>query len=130
MREAEVAKLAAEVRAIIDASPYDAKLHKKISNRLRNEFLARRGWRLARSNAWPPLGVLGLSNLLDHQEAARDLKRRLIIISQPYEQGPRDGTEEENAEFAALYGLKVEHVKDFPSWYYPGRTRLVLWWRG
>jgi hypothetical protein len=30
-------------------------------------------------------------------------------------------------DVAARYGLRYEHISDFPSWWYTGVTKLVLW---
>jgi hypothetical protein len=32
-------------------------------------------------------------------------------------------------ELAARHNLTVEHVTDFPSWHFPGETKLVVWYR-
>ena len=36
----------------------------------------------------------------------------------------------EYRELATAWGLTVSVITDFPSWYYPGETTLVLWTRG
>ena len=98
-----------------------------------------RGWRLSRS-AFSPT-VLARNGLFDgrgyHFEYwPRELvdhgyfyrKNRLAIGVASHLYGDfHDAKRKEIEAFAAHHGLKAEWPEDFPSWWVPGSTRLVVY---
>jgi hypothetical protein len=69
------------------------------------------------------------ASLLDHPYFFTDRTGRAAAIAAHL----YDYDEEDAAEYCALataWGLKVSVITDFPSWYYPTATTLVVWQRG
>ena len=96
------------------------------------------GWHLSRSDFSPSvLARGGLFNgrgyhvdpwprdLVDHGYFYRKDRKAAAVAAHLY--GTFDAAKRQDTEdTAALYGLRVNWPEDFPSWYLPGRTRLVV----
>ncbi len=101
-------------------------------------FGERHGWRLSKSDFSPSvLARRGLFNgrgyhvdpwpreLVDHGYFYRKDRKAAAVAAHLY--GNFDAAKRQDTEAtAALYGLRVTWPEDFPSWYLPGRTRLIV----
>ena len=101
-------------------------------------FGERHGWHLSRSNFSPSvLARRGLFNgrgyhvdpwprdLVDHGYFYRKDRKAAAVAAHLY--GIFDAAKRQDTEdTAAIYGLRVTRPEDFPSWYLPGRTTLVV----
>jgi len=101
-------------------------------------FGERHGWHLSKSNFSPSvLARFGLFNgrgydvdpwpheLVDHGYFYRKDRKAAAVAAHLY--GIFDAAKRQDIEdTAALYGLRVTWPEDFPSWYLPGRTTLVV----
>lgn len=101
-------------------------------------FGERHGWRLSRSDFSPSvLARRALFNgrghhydpwpreLVDHGYFYRKDRKAVAVTAHLY--GTFDAAKRQDAEAtAALYGLRVTWPEDFPSWYLPGRTTLIV----
>ena len=101
-------------------------------------FGERHGWHLSRSNFSPSvLARRGLFNgrgyhvdpwpheLVDHGYFYRKDRKAAAVAAHLY--GIFDAAKRQDTEAtAALYGLRVTWPEDFPSWYLPGRTTLIV----
>jgi len=101
-------------------------------------FGKRHGWRLSRSDFSPSvLARRGAFNgrgnhfdqwpraLVDHGYFYRKDRKAAAVASHLY--GDFDAAKRQDTEAtAALYGLRVTWPEDFPSWYLPGRTTLIV----
>ena len=106
--------------------------------RLAMLFGERHGWRLSKSDFSPSvLARRGLFNgrgyhvdpwpreLVDHGYFYRKDRKAAAVAGHLY--GIFDAAKRQDTEAtAALYGLRVTWPEDFPSWYLPGRTRLIV----
>jgi len=106
--------------------------------RLAVVFGERHGWHLSRSDFSPSvLARRGLFNgrgynvdpwpraLVDHGYFYRKDRKAAAVAAHLY--GTFDAAKRQDTEdTAALYGLRVNWPEDFPSWYLPGRTTLVV----
>jgi hypothetical protein len=102
--------------------------------RLALDFGAARGWRLSDSDfgidALSRGGVSGGSDwcrepprpFFDHSWFYRVGRRTAAIATHPYHVN-----EVECRAFAASRGLTVEFPADYPSWYYPGHSKLAVY---
>lgn len=109
-----------------------------VRQRLAVLFGEHHGWRLSRSNFSPSvLARRGLSNgrgyhvdpwpreLVDHGYFYRKDRKAAAVAAHLY--GIFDHAKRQDTEAtAALHGLQVTWPDDFPSWWLPGRTTLVL----
>ena len=101
-------------------------------------FGERHGWHLSRSDFSPSvLARRGLFNgrgyhvdpwpreLIDHGYFYRKDRKAAAVAAHLY--GIFDAAKRQDTEdTAALYGLRVTWPEDFPSWYLPGRTTLIV----
>ncbi|WP_295049572.1 hypothetical protein [uncultured Paracoccus sp.] len=101
-------------------------------------FGERHGWHLSRSDFSPSvLARRGLFNgrgyhvdpwphaLVDHGYFYRKDRKAAAVAAHLY--GDFDAAKRQDTEAtAALYGLRVTWPEDFPSWYLPGRTTLIV----
>ena len=101
-------------------------------------FGERHGWRLSKSDFSPSvLARRGLFNgrgyhvdpwpreLVDHGYFYRKDRKVAAVAAHLY--GNFDSAKrQDNEATAALYGLRVTWPEDFPSWYLPGRTTLIV----
>jgi hypothetical protein len=101
-------------------------------------FGERHGWHLTRSDFSPSvLARRGLFNgrgyhvdpwpraLVDHGYFYRKDRKAATVAAHLY--GNFDAAKRQDTEStAALYGLRVTWPEDFPSWYLPGRTTLIV----
>jgi hypothetical protein len=94
-------------------------------------FCRKHGWARTRTRTDIKMEWLGMAepwvhHLFDHTYCLRHATRRrhYAIATHPYNVNPE--YERLAQQVADEYGLLVEYP-DFPSWYYPGRTTLVLW---
>ena len=100
-------------------------------------FGERHGWRLSKSDFSPSvLARRGLFNgrgyhdpwpreLVDHGYFYRKDRKAAAVAAHLY--GNFDAAKRQDTEAtAALYGLGVTWPEDFPSWYLPGRTTLIV----
>ena len=101
-------------------------------------FGERHGWQLTRSGFSPSvLARRGLFNgrgyhvdpwpreLVDHGYFYRKDRKAAAVAAHLY--GTFDAAKRQDTEAtAALYGLRVTWPEDFPSWYLPGRTTLIV----
>lgn len=101
-------------------------------------FGERHGWHLSRSAFSPSvLARRGLFNgrgyhvdpwpreLVDHGYFYRKDRKAAAVAALPY--GTFDAAKrQETEDTAALYRLHVTWPEDFPSWYLPGRTTLIV----
>ena len=106
--------------------------------RLAMLFGERHGWRLSKSDFSPSvLARCGLFNgrgyhvdpwpheLVDHGYFYRKDRKAAAVAAHLY--GTFDAAKRQDTEAtAALYGLRVTWPEDFPSWYLPGRTTLIV----
>lgn len=106
--------------------------------RLAMLFGERYGWRLSKSDFSPSvLARRGLFNgrgyhvdpwpreLVDHGYFYRKDRKAAAVAAHLY--GTFDAAKRQDTEAtAALYGLRVTWPEDFPSWYLPGRTKLIV----
>ena len=101
-------------------------------------FGERHGWHLSKSAFSPSvLARRGLFNgrgyhvdpwpheLVDHGYFYRRDRKAAAVAAHLY--GDFDAAKRHHTEAtAALYGLRVTWPEDFPSWYLPGRTTLII----
>jgi len=101
-------------------------------------FGERHGWHLSKSAFSPSvLARRGLFNgrgyhvdpwpraLIDHGYFYRKDRKAAAVAAHLY--GTFDAANRQDTEAtAALYGLRVTWPEDFPSWYLPGRTTLIV----
>ena len=101
-------------------------------------FGERHGWHLSKSAFSPSvLARRGLFNgrgshvdpwpreLVDHGYFYRRDRKAAAVAAHLY--GTFDAAKRQDTEAtAALYGLRVTWPEDFPSWYLPGRTTLIV----
>ena len=101
-------------------------------------FGERHGWRLSRTDFSPSvLARHGLFNgrgyhvdpwpreIVDHGYFYREDRKAAAVAAHLY--GTFDVAKRQDTEAtAALYGLRVTWPEDFPSWYLPGRTTLII----
>ena len=101
-------------------------------------FGQRHGWHLSRSDFSPSvLARRGLFNgrgyhvdpwpreLIDHGYFYRKDRKAAAVAAHLY--GIFDAAKcQDTEDTAALYGLRVTWPEDFPSWYLPGRTTLIV----
>ena len=101
-------------------------------------FGERHGWHLSKSAFSPSvLARHGLFNgrgyhvdpwpheLVDHGYFYRKDRMAAAVAAHLY--GTFDAAKRQDTEAtAALYGLRVTWPEDFPSWYLPGRTTLIV----
>ena len=101
-------------------------------------FGERHGWHLSRSDFSPSvLARRGLFNgrgyhvdpwpreLIDHGYFYRKDRKAAAVAAHLY--GIFDAAKcQDTEDTAALYGLRVTWPEDFPSWYLPGRTTLIV----
>lgn len=101
-------------------------------------FGERHGWNLSKSAFSPSvLARRGLFNgrgyhvdpwpheLVDHGYFYRKDRMAAAVAAHLY--GDFDAAKRKDTEAtAALYGLRVTWPEDFPSWYLPGRTTLIV----
>jgi hypothetical protein len=101
-------------------------------------FGERHGWHLTRSDFSPSvLARRGLFNgrgyhvdpwpreLVDHGYFYRKDRMAAAVAAHLY--GTFDAAKRQDTEAtAAFYGLRVTWPEDFPSWYLPGRTKLIV----
>ena len=101
-------------------------------------FGERHGWHLSKSAFSPSvLARRGLFNgrgyhvdpwpraLIDHGYFYRKDRKAAAVAAHLY--GTFDAANRQDTEATAvLYGLRVTWPEDFPSWYLPGRTTLVV----
>ena len=101
-------------------------------------FGERHGWHLSKSAFSPSvLARRGLFNgrgyhvdpwpheLVDHGYFYRKDRMAAAVAAHLY--GTFDAAKRQDTEAtAALYGLRVTWPEDFPSWYLPGRTTLII----
>ena len=84
-------------------------------------MLARRGLFNGRGyhvDPWP-------RELVDHGYFYRKDRKAAAVAAHLY--GDFDAAKRKDTEAtAALYGLRVTWPEDFPSWYLPGRTTLIV----
>jgi hypothetical protein len=99
----------------------------KIQKRLAVEFGLRRNWALM-PNPYEAIRELfpwPIESPVDHPYSYRMPDGRYAIASHVY-----DCDQEEiaaNRVLAAERNLTVEYPTDFPSWWYPGHTKLAVW---
>lgn len=107
--------------------------HSATKERLADEFGRRRGWKRSKARlhryrmngASLIIGPLELGERLDHVYLYWIPEtRRHAIVSHVYE---HQADYPSDAAFAAKHNLIVDYPTDFPSWWYPGRTTLVVW---
>src|SRR5690606_13214878 len=98
----------------------------------------RHGWHLSKSAFSPSvLAMRGLLNgrgyhvdpwprgLIDHGYFYRKDRMAAAVAAHLY--GTFDAAKRQDTEAtAALHGLRVSWPEDFPSWYLPGRTTLIV----
>ena len=101
-------------------------------------FGERHGWHLSKSAFSPSvLARRGLFNgrgnhvdpwpreLVDHGYFYRKDRKAAAVAAHLY--GDFDAAKRHHTEAtASLYGLRVTWPEDFPSWYLPGRTTLII----
>ena len=101
-------------------------------------FGERHGWHLSKSDFSPSvLARRGLFNgrgyhvdpwpreLVDHGYFYRRDRKAAAVAAHLY--GTFDAAKRQDTEAtASLYGLRVTWPEDFPSWYLPGRTTLIV----
>ena len=101
-------------------------------------FGERHGWRLSKSDFSPSvLARRGLFNgrgyhvdpwpreLIDHGYFYRKDRKAAAVAAHLY--GIFDAAKcQDTEDTAALHGLRVTWPEDFPSWYLPGRTTLIV----
>ena len=101
-------------------------------------FGERHGWHLSRSDFSPSvLARRGLFNgrgyhvdpwpheLVDHGYFYRKDRKAAAVAAHLY--GDFDAAKRQDTEAtAALHGLRATWPEDFPSWYLPGRTTLIV----
>ena len=145
--EAEIAALASAVTEFQEKLR-DAKRYPRIHalqqdlqatrQRLAVLFGERHGWHLSKSAFSPSvLARRGLFNgrgyhvdpwpreLVDHGYFYRKDRMAAAVAAHLY--GTFDATKRQDTEAtAALHGLHVTWPEDFPSWYLPGRTTLIV----
>lgn len=108
--------------------------------RLARAFGEARGWRVSPSDFDEATLAAGKTSagrrrrhygsewncaLLDHITFYRRPDRRAVaVVGQPYDLGAE--AMDEADQWAAGRCLRITFPTDFPSWHYPGRTRLVL----
>jgi hypothetical protein len=130
MDDVTVAALADELAKLCEASegyaPKQWWRMERIQNQLAAEFGRRRGWkrsRLSPSSAYRDLfGGPALMHQIDNPYLYRMPNGHYAIASHVY-----NYDRDEDRALAARHNLIVEHVTDFPSWWYPGHTKLVVW---
>jgi hypothetical protein len=108
----------------IDALQQDLRATRQ---RLAVLFGERHGWRLSRSDFSPSvLARRGWPReLVDHGYFYRKDRKAAAVAAHLY--GTFDAAKRQDTEAtAALYGLRVTWPEDFPSWYLPGRTTLIV----
>ena len=119
-----------------DHSPRKQAMIEHLQDQMATEFGKLRGWkrskaRLRRGNMRTMeeesiFGDLQGMPRVDHPWAYWCPEtRRHIVASHDYDCDAR--RQADNAAFAARNNLIVEYPGDFPSWWYPGSTTLVLW---
>jgi hypothetical protein len=131
MDDVKVKAFARELRKLNDKSgPTDKERAKmeKIQNQLAAEFGRRRGWvqTAKRTEACPVLFPWPVHSPVDHPYSYRMPDGRYAVASHVY-----DCDQEEikaNRALASEHNLVVEYPTDFPSWWYPGHTKLVVWY--
>jgi hypothetical protein len=136
----DVDAIAAQI-VVLATKPKSFRVVRRLQGRLANEFARRRRWKRSRARTIGQRddfsgereeGFFGhrypcLNPPFDHPYAFRDENGRLVLASHVYRDlGDAEG-EAEDRRIAAEMGLTVEHVSDFPSWWYPGRTQLFVW---
>jgi hypothetical protein len=131
MDDATVAALASELTKLCDApkgyAPKQWSRMEKIQAQLAAEFGRRRGWKRSRSSPSSVyrdlFGAPELMRLIDNPYFYCMPNRRYAIASHVY-----NYDRDEDRALAAKHNLTVEHITDFPSWWYPGETKLVVWY--
>ena len=139
MSKTKVTALARELRKLNDKSGPTNKERarmEKIQNQLAAEFGRRRGWKQCepgdfesayRDFVGSEFGAQDLGHwYFDHSYLYRMPDGRYAIASHIYDCGKERIAE--HRAFAEKHDLTVEYPTDFPSWWYPGHTKLVLWY--
>jgi hypothetical protein len=112
----------------------------QIRETLAEEFGCRKGWiwsrrpftlsqRARRSNHARRQGPQDAARIIDHTHFYREAKRPYLpaaLVSHLYDWPEVDPAVEHACH---RLGLRYEAVIDFPSWWYPGRTQIVLYMR-
>jgi hypothetical protein len=110
---------------------------KAIQHHLAVAFGHRHGWTLshseftlrclARRAHHDPYGLFqGNADALDHPYFYRAQRRAAAIAVHLY-RGAGDTAEDQVTAWAASHGLAASFPTDFPSWWFPGWTRLVVY---
>jgi hypothetical protein len=132
MDDVTVAALADELAKLCEASEgYASKQWsrmEKVQAQLAAEFGRRRGWKRSRSSPSTVYRDLfagpALMHLIDNPYVYRMPNGHYAIASHVH-----NYNRDKDRALAARHNLVVEHVTDFPSWWYPGETKLVVWYR-
>jgi len=113
----------------------------KLQRKLAREYGIRNGWILSKDylisdlvNGMTPskLKVMRSASyddrfngtLVDHEEYYIDNNGKAVaVVCHNY------GEKEESEQWASEHGLFVRFPTDFPSWYYPSRTTLTVYYR-
>ena len=148
--ERDPAAIANEILECIDRTGNFDRLN-ELDNLLAQRFAARHGWKYTKKrfslvDLWArPTGDDGDADFNSSETTGRSYDPS--PIANPYFFTDRAGravaiaahlpnynfNEKKAAEYrelATAWGLTVSVITDFPSWYYPGETTLVLWTRG
>ena len=130
------AELAAEILGLVSRPIRSAEQERLRDLRVQlcAVFAAEHGWVSARRDftlealingrVWAPYELLRESLLFDHPFYFRCARKRAAAIAAHLYDW--DSREREARAFAAKKGLAIE-APQFPSWWFPGRTTLVLW---
>lgn len=147
MTSEEIAATAAELRELILEESNDPHLSRKarkrhfyiaeLKNTLADEYGIQHGWKishrsftieaLARGFRYGGKTFPGeLYRFFDHSFYFKDTEGRAVgIVSHLYDR-PRPS---DLKEMCDRYGLRAEEETSFPSWWFPGRTKMFLFTR-
>jgi hypothetical protein len=138
MDDEAVWKLADELKELLDGPNGDERATREqveeIEERLVTEFGRRRGWERCETDLrsiyrdfLPEFtGQHWDHRCLDQPYVYRVPGHGIAIVNNIGDCDQR--MSDETRSFADEYDLTVEYVTDFPSWYRPGETELVVWY--